>query len=663
MEHFMQCDNRLIFRCADEIVWVEPWGRDSLRVRAVVRGEIRDDRWALLDPDPCTAEIAIDGDKASIKNGGIEARIHRDGWNGTCAIEFFNARGELLIKEQDSHGALRLRAHEFDALAGGNFRLTASFEGSEDEHLYGMGQYQQERLDLKGCVLELAHRNSQASVPFVMSSRGYGMLWHCPAIGEVAFGSNVTRWVARSARQLDYWITAADTPAQIEMNYQRATGRPPMMPEFGLGFWQCKLRYWNQQQVLDVAREYKRRGLPIDVIVVDFFHWPHLGDFRFDEEFFPDPEGMARELREMGIELMVSVWPQISLKSENYEEMLERGLLIGCDKGVWVCKQFVEDSVAYDVTNPEARDYVWRKCKQNYFDKGARLYWLDEAEPEFSRHDVDIYRWHMGPHAEVGNLYPQLYTRGFYDGMREAGTDQIVNLVRCAWAGSQRYGALVWSGDIHSTWQDLRNQICAGLNMAVAGIDWWTTDIGGFHNGDIRDPRFRQLLVRWFEYGAFCPVMRLHGDRDPHETITRADGSEALFSGGDNEVWSFGEDNYEILRRYMLLREQMRPYLREIMRTAHEEGMPPMRPLFFDFPQDARCYEIKDEYMFGPDVLVAPICHEDAVSRRVFLPAGARWTQLGTGRVYDGGQEIEAEAPLDLIPVFLRDGSHADWKI
>ena len=663
MEHFEQNGNQLIYRHAGETICVEPWGANSLRVRATVQRPLSDDRYALLDPVPTAVEIAIDGDKASIVNGGIEARLTREGWTGACTIAFYNARGELLLSERGAHGALQLYAHDFHPIIGGDFRLTASFEAEEDEKLYGMGQYQQEILNLKYCTLELAHRNSQASVPFVLSSRGYGFLWHNPAIGEVSFGRNVTRWVAQSTKQLDYWITAADTPAQIEMQYQAATGRPPMMPEYGLGFWQCKLRYWNQEQLLNVAREYKRRGLPIDVIVVDFFHWPHMGDYRFDPEFFPDPEAMVRELDEMGIALMVSVWPQIALTSENYEEMRERGLLVRCDKGVQVCMQFVEDSVFYDATNPEAQKYVFDKCKRSYLDKGVKLFWLDEAEPEYAGYDFDNYRYYMGPNAQIGNIYPQQYSKGFFDGMRALGQQEIVNLVRCAWAGSQRYGALVWSGDIHSTWQDMRNQICAGLNMAVAGIDWWTTDIGGFHNGDINDPGFRQLLVRWFEYGAFCPVMRLHGDRKPHENVYRANGVEVLGSGGDNEVCSFGEDNYEILARYLRLREQMRPYVRELMRTAHEQGMPPMRPMFFDFPGDAQCWDVRDQYMFGPDVLVAPVCEPDATSREVWLPTGARWTQLGTGKVFDGGQRVKVDAPLELIPVFLRDGSHADWTV
>ena len=247
-----------------------------------------------------------------------------------------------------------------------------TFDGQDGERIYGMGQYQEECLDWKGCTLELAHRNSQASVPFLLSSRGYGFLWHNPAIGAVHFGKNRTTWEAQSTRQMDYWIAAGDTPEEISLAYARATGFAPMMPEYGLGFWQCKLRYWNQEQLLEVAREYRRRGLPIDVIVCDFFHWPKMGDYRFDPEFFPDPAAMVRELRDMGIELMVSVWPQVALTSENYAEMLQQGLLVRAEYGEQIGMRFVEDSMFFDATNPRARRYVWEKCKKNYYDAGIR---------------------------------------------------------------------------------------------------------------------------------------------------------------------------------------------------------------------------------------------------------------------------------------------------
>ncbi|MBQ8954944.1 MAG: glycoside hydrolase family 31 protein, partial [Clostridia bacterium] len=544
-----------------------------------------------------------------------------------------------------------LKSRKFEPKLGGDFELTATFDGQEGERIYGMGQYQEEILDWKGCTLELAHRNSQASVPFYISSLGYGFLWHNPAIGSVSFGLNRTTWHAESTRQLDYWVTAGDTPAAISRNYAMMTGFAPMMPEYGLGFWQCKLRYWNQEQLLNVAREYKRRGLKVDVIVCDFFHWPKMGDYRFDPEFFPDPAAMVRELNGMSIELMVSVWPQVSLTSENYEEMLQQGLLVRAEYGEQVGMRFVEDSMFYDATNPRAWRYVWEKVKKNYFDAGIHIFWLDEAEPEYGTYEFKNYRYFLGSNQQIGNIYPQMYARGFYEGMLEAGMENPVNLLRCAWAGSQRYGALVWSGDIMSRWEDFRRQICAGLSMGCAGIPWWTTDIGGFHDGHIDDPAFRELLIRWFQWGCYCPVMRLHGDRKPGEKVLRRDGTQSLGSGGDNEVWAFGEEAYPILVKYMARREELRPYVRDLMRQAHEEGMPLMRAMFYEFPEDAACAALKDQYMFGSRYLVAPVLYPGARSRTVYLPAG-QWRDVDAGAVYSGGQTVTVAAPLERMPVF-----------
>jgi alpha-D-xyloside xylohydrolase len=661
MSYYEQQGNRLIWQGNGETLCLEPWGEDSLRVRSAMMGDILDTDFALLALGEREAEIIIGDNEASIRNGKLKAVLQVDGWTKNCQVSYYNQKGQLLLQELGGHGCLNLSARKFKPIIGGDFRLTASFESDDSEKLYGMGQYQQEILDLKHCQLELAHRNSQASVPFVLSSLGYGFLWHNPAIGRVNFGKNVTEWYAESSKQLDYWITAGDTPAAIVGHYASVTGYAPMMPEYGLGFWQCKLRYWNQEQLLAVAREYKRRKLPIDVIVCDFFHWPKMGDFRFEEEFFPDPKAMVEELNSMGIELMVSVWPQVDLQSENYDEMRRKNLLVKPEMGVNICMRFGGESVFYDATNPQARQYVWDKCKQNYYEHGIRLFWLDEAEPEYSVYDFDNYRYKMGPNVQIGNLYPQLFSRTFYEGMTAAGQDNVVNLVRCAWAGSQRYGALVWSGDIHCTWEAFRRQICAGLNMGIAGIPWWTTDIGGFAGGNPDNEDFRTLLVRWFQYGTFCPVMRLHGDRQPTLDIHRMDGTQALFSGSDNEVWSFGEEAYPILVKYMHLRETMRPYIRQLMQEAHETGAPVMRPMFYEFPEDTICWELKDQYMFGPDVLVAPVMEEGSSERGVYLPVGADWTDMHSGRVYPGGMRIAAAAPLDVIPVFLRGGAHPQW--
>lgn len=666
----IQCDGeRLVWRGGGETLVVEPWGADSVRVRATVMGEVVDADWALLPPDPVThagVSVEVHAAGASLRNGAIRVEMTTSSWFHDpvgyevfrCDLAFYDADGRLLFRELGRGGSLdRLARHFRPHLGGTSHTLTASFEADPTERLAGMGQYQQHLLDLKGSTFELAHRNSQASVPFVMSSKGYGMLWHNPAIGRATFARNRTEWFAESTQQLDYWVTAGATPAQMSGAYAQATGHAPMMPERGLGFWQCKLRYWNQAQVLEVAREHHRRGLPLDVIVVDFFHWPHMGDYRFDEEFWPDPTAMVDELRTMGVELMVSVWPQVALTSENFAYLRQNNLLVRADRGLDIHMSFEGASVFLDVTNPQARRWLWETCRQNYATHGVRTFWLDEAEPEYGVYDYDAFRTYAGPNLQVGNLYPQLFSRAFAEGQQQDGDSDIINLVRCAWAGSQRYGALVWSGDISSTWQDLARQLTAGIHMGVAGIPWFTTDIGGFHDGDVGDPAFHELLIRWFQLGAFSPVMRLHGDRKPSEPITAADGTRRLPSGAPNELWSFGDENYLIFERYVHLREMLRPYVRDVMHTAHTTGQPAMRGLFYEFPTDPHTWDVDDQFLLGPDILVAPVITAGTQQRAVYLPQGAHWTDAATGIVYDGGITVDVEAPLDVIPVFFRDGA------
>ena len=457
---------------------------------------------------------------------------------------------------------------------------------------------------------------------------------------------------------MDYFITAGDTPAAIEEQYTAVTGRVPMMPEFGIGFWQCKLRYRNQEELLTVAREYKKRGLPIDAIVIDFFHWTMQGDFQFDPVDWPDVDGMIRELRDMDIEPVVSVWPTIDERSKNRSAMEENGYLVQSDRGVNVNMTWMGATTFYDATNPDAQKFVWEQCKKNYYDKGIHCFWLDEAEPEYGPYDFDLYRYYAGPALSCSNIYPLMYAKGFYDGLQSVGQKDIINLVRCAWAGSQKYGVLTWSGDIHSSFQSMKQQIRAGLDMGLAGIPWWTTDIGGFLGGDNEDPAFQELLVRWFAWGVFSPVFRLHGERSPYYEREQEyrDGIRLFSSAQDNEIWSWGEENYAILKEFLMMRERLRPYIRECMKEAHEKGTPIMRPLFYDIPEDAACWEIDDCYFFGPDLLVAPVTDAGVTTKEVYLPSGHSWTEAKTKKQYTGGQTVTATAAWDTIPVFIRDG-------
>ena len=659
-------DGKLWRRYDKELLCIEAYGKNSLRVRATQLAHFQDDRLsALMEPEERgDAAIRIDGETGWIRNGNISCEVQCTG-----KMKFYDGNGRLLLEEYDKNrfrpnapgekdSALEIIPRTFVPHRGtDHYRLTVRFEARERERFYGMGQYACPYLNLKGCVLELSQRNSQISIPFTLSSRGYGFFWNNPAIGRASFGRNLTEWHADSTRQMDYWITAGDTPAEIEEAYASVTGKVPRMPEYGTGFWQSKLRYRTQDEVLQVAKEYKRRGLPISVLVIDFFHWTAQGDWKFDPECWPDPEAMVRKLREMGIEPMVSVWPTVEESSENFKYMEEMGCLIRTEQGP---RFGIKNKDTYmDATNPEAREFVWKQLKKNYYDKGIRLFWLDECEPEVTKYEYENYRFHAGTHKEAGSIYPKEFARMVYEGRSREGETEILSLIRCAWAGSQKYGALVWTGDIYSDFASLRNQVAAGMNMGLSGFPWWTTDIGGFHGGNIYSDEFKECLIRWFQFGAFCPVFRMHGFREP---LVTAEGKEfrtgdakswKYTSGSPNEVWSYGEEIYEICRKYMFIRERMRPYLQEQMERAHEYGTPVMRPLFYDYPEDPAVWEIEDEYLLGPDILVAPVLYEGARERKLYLPEGS-WTEIDTGTVLEGGTWVTCQAGLDRIPVYAR---------
>jgi len=663
---------------------VEAWGRDALRVR-FNRGNAgcvaqKVGEWALLSPSgedgktPKGGKRAI-GDKpgvtvghddagvfsgARLVNGAITAELDREGF-----LSFKDASGKVLLAEfwrnrdrLDRYTSpLNLGARELKPLSGASgFAATARFEANPGERLFGMGQYQDGLLDKKGSVLELAHRNSQVSVPFVLSDQGYGFLWNNPAVGRVSFGTNITMWEAELTDGIDYWICAGDTPKKILERYTEATGCSPRLPDYALGFVQSRMRYRNQEELLAIAREHRGRGLPMDIIVIDFFHWTAQGDFRFDPADWPDVLSMVAELRSLGIEPMVSVWPTVDTRSVNFKEMLESGYLVQVDRGVRINMNWMGETIFFDATNPDAGRFVWDRIRANYVENGINIFWLDEAEPEFGIYDFDIYRYFAGPALAVSNWYPYGFAEAFSRGQIDAGLEPF-NLVRAAWAGSQRLGALVWSGDVFSNFRSMREQLAAGLSMGVAGIPWWTSDIGGFHGGKTDDPAFHELIARWFAWGAFCPVFRLHGDRLPYLPPAEAfrNGVSRFGSGSDNEVWSFGDETYKILVRYLEVRERLKPYMRAVFDEASATGAPVMRPLWFEFPADSYAWNIADAYCLGADLLVAPVLEAGLTERKVYLPSGPVWKDAWTGETFAGGQTVIAAAPLDRIPLFLRD--------
>ena len=504
MAVFTDENGALTCRFMGEVLTIQPWGADALRVRARPGLALAPPHVdALLPVEGQKAAIEIGDRGASITRGRLRAEIVLKDRYGAdikreAVVRFVHAQtGAELLSETRSHFA-GPRTRNFKALASGSWRLEQQFRAYEGESLWGMGQPQHGAMDLKGVSTTLLQQNAHAVIPFVVSSRGYGLLWNNPAVGKAEFARNVTRWIAESTGGLDYWITAGDSPAEIVRAYVGATGHSPQAPDWLTGFWQCKLRYRTQDELMGVAREYRRRGLPLSCIVIDFFAWTRQGEWKFDARDWPDPEGMVAELDEMGIELMVSIWPTVSASSENYREMTERGLILTTERGIPAVIPFPDKDpfgpgffTYVDTFNPEARAFHWDRVKRNYVDRGIRNFWLDACEPEMRPAHPENVRTALGNGAEMLCAYPLLHEQTYREGLTEAGVPQGALLCRSAWAGAQKHGVILWSGDVWSDWDWFRAQIPAGLHAGMAGMGWWTTDIGGFYDGHGGSEDFR----------------------------------------------------------------------------------------------------------------------------------------------------------------------------
>jgi alpha-D-xyloside xylohydrolase len=653
MKPFSIVGDCLQWQMKHELLRIEPWGKDSLRVRATRGQEIMELPGALLEPVPNKVEIHIDESGATIQNGNLQAEMMSDGH-----LIFRNVRTDKVVLEEEELNWAFPPAREYKSQSSDLYHIEVKFKARLDERFYGLGQHRHGFLNQKGCVIELVQRNSLVSIPFMISNVKYGFLWNNPAIGRVELGRERTRWVSESARQIDYYLTIGDTYEEIMAHYADATGHPPVFPDWAAGFWQSKMRYSDQAELMSVAREYKNRGLPLSTIFIDWFHWPTgFGDWKFDLRYWPDPAGMVRELEDMGVKVVVNIWPTVNPSNPNYEEMVQKGLLVRTERGLSplvVFRDVNTDGPVYlhysDATNPEARQYLWQKIKQGYYQYGIKTWFLDVCEPELYPMDHEHLHYHLGNGLEVSNLYPLLHQQGFYEGMQAERETEFITLCRSAWAGSQRYAAAIWSGDIPSTFESLRVQVQAGMNMGLSGIPWWTTDIGGTGVGDRTTGYFKELIVRWFQYGVYCPLFRLHCGMLPMLP-------GFVFKGSPNEIWTYGDEAYQIIRELLFLREKMRPYLLKQMTQAHEKGTPPMRPLFFDFEDDPTCYEVEDQFMLGKDILIAPIVLEGARQKDVYLPCGTDWVDSRTLKTLKGGKWITADAPLEAIPVYYRLGS------
>ena len=641
MKNIRYSETELFFSRAGELLRVTSPAPDTLRVEA-----FPDCRYFKEDFTLMPGELPIRAEE-----GAKEVRIYAGGLS-LCLEEsgrIVFSEGDRILLEEKPELAFRTGFRHYENTASGLWSIRATFEGREDERLYGLGHEASGAFDLKGCSFDLRHVNAKCTVPFVFSSLGYGFLWNNPALGNVELSRNRTRWSVNAARKLDYLVILG-SPKKVASTLADLTGHAPVMPAWATGFWQSRLRYETQEELLEVARRYKEEGIPLSAIVADYFHWTEQGDYRFDPRYWPDVRAMTEELHEMGVKLVVSMWPTINQASENYADMKEKNLLVRTSRGSDRVFDFYGWQAEIDPTNPETREYVFAKLKENYLDNGVDQLWFDEAEPEIHPEHFDNLLFHAGRGDEVGLLYPYYYAKMVWDGFRKMGKEPVT-LTRCAYLGSQKFGALVWSGDIPSTFQSLSDQVKAGLNMAMCGIPWWNTDIGGFWGADIESEEFRELIVRWFQFGVFSPVMRLHGSRVKHGKKT-----EIIEPSGDpNEIWSFGEEDFAILKDLILLRDRLRPYIQECMKTASEKGYPVMRPMFFEYPEDEVCYTTGEQYMFGPDILFAPVTGQGERTKKVYLPAG-EWVLTKDGKEYAPGWH-EIPVGLSEFAAFVKKGA------
>jgi alpha-D-xyloside xylohydrolase len=552
------------------------------------------------------------------------------------AIAFSDATGRRLFQDSgrtltpvEVNGEKTYRAEMF-------VRLWES-----PEAFYGLGQHQAGVWNYRGEAVDISQDNTNIGVPMFLSSNGYGLFWNNPSRSR--FNNRFPQSLYMSsevADTVDYYFLYGPEYDRIIAAYRELTGAAPLFGKWAYGFWQCKNRYQSQEELLGVAHKYRELHIPVDNLVQDWFWWNTMGEPAFNKNY-PDPKGMIDDLHRNNFHLMISVWPFFRPGSPVYDDMDKRGYFIGRSK---VSGFHPGGTALYDAFNPQARSYYWQLMDKALFAIGVDAWWLDTTEPETEGREDNILvsnKVAIGSGARYANLFPLMTTAGVYRGQRgESDRKRVFILSRSAFAGSQRNAAAVWSGDVNSDWVTLKRQIPAGLNYSLSGLPYWTTDIGGFVDGNPDDPAYRELFVRWFEYGTFCPIFRLHGTRTTNQ----------------NELWSYGPEAQQILTSFDRLRYRLMPYIYSLAWRTTSEGYTPMRPLVMDFLADVRARNTGEQFLFGPAILVNPVTEPGAIARHLYLPK-SKWYDFWTGAATEGGRAIDAAAPLDRIPLFVRAGS------
>jgi alpha-D-xyloside xylohydrolase len=545
------------------------------------------------------------------------------------------------------------------------FRAGATFAADEDEHFYGLGQNQEGILDLKGRTIDCKHwydapAGEQVCVPYLVSSKRYGIMWDNPSALTVSPGLHgKTRFQSEVGERVSFFVVVADKADDLYAGYAKLTGRTPLPPKSAFGLIQSKARFETQAELTGIADGYRSRNYPIDIMVLDWFYWTRMGQIDIDRTYFPDPKAMNDKLHAQGMESIISVWPRFEKESRYFSELAAKGWLLKDKDGKpadGLAVRYDRAGALIDSTNPDARAWFWKTISDNILSQGFDYLWLDETEPDLV---PDGYFYSIGSGDRYHNVFPLLHTQGAADGAaRDNPGKRNLILARAAYLGAQANGALFWSSDVESTWEALHRQVPTGLNMTASGIANWSSDTGGWQypagpramHAPLVDPAgatampaaysdYPELFVRWFQYNTFTPTLRIHGQRP------------------GAAVWEYGKAAEPILADWLRLRYALIPYIYPLARETYDTGAPYMRALWMDFAADPATATIGDEYMFGHAFLVAPVTQQGATARKVYLPAGSDWYDWWSNEKHAGGTWVDAAAPIERMPLFVRAGS------
>jgi alpha-D-xyloside xylohydrolase len=547
------------------------------------------------------------------------------------------------------------------------FAVKQNFKLSGDEGIYGLGQDQKGVMNYRNHEVTLKNFNMFVANPFMLSTKGYGLLWDNYSASHFSDTTNKTSFESVIGDCIDYYFVYGLTPDGVIAGYRDLTGQSPMFGKWAFGFWQCRERYTSQDEIVGVVEKYRSLKIPLDNIVQDWRYWGETENWNsteFGNPLYPNPKEMVEKIHNNNAHIMISVWPSFGENTAIYKELNEKGLLF--DFTTWPPEAGVR---VYDPFNPLARNIYWKYMNKNLFSIGIDAWWLDATEPEQADRQGKIDSTHtfLGSFKRFRNSFPLESIGGVYENQRKTTSDKrVFILTRSAFAGQQRYGAATWSGDIEGKWDVLRHQISGGLNFCMSGIPYWTTDIGGFYARNesypqgSANPSYQELYVRWFQFGTFCPLFRSHGTSTPRE----------IYNFGSKGYWAF-----DVQEKFLNLRYRLMPYIYNIAWKVTHNSYTMMRGLPMDFADDPKVFDIDNQYMFGPSILVCPVTEaqytkqaEDGKqigttdfstihSTQLYLPRCNGWFNFWTGEKINGGQELSCKTPIDIIPLYVKAGS------